>query len=78
MLPLLHKTLLNKVHNSGRASTNLQSMMNVKLSKQRLRHCYVNGLIKTIQMIPCKLDVSFMLASLYQGLRVILVYPNLW
>ena len=29
--------------------TTLQSLMNVKLSKQRFRHCYENGLIKTIQ-----------------------------
>ena len=32
--------------------TTLQSMMNVKLSKQRFRHCYENGLIKMIQTIP--------------------------
>ena len=34
------------------SDTTLQSMMNVKLSKQRFRHCYENGLIKTIQTIP--------------------------
>ena len=32
--------------------TTLQSIMNAKLSKQRFWHCYENGLIKTIQMIP--------------------------
>ena len=51
-------------------------MMNVKLSKQRFRHCYENGLISTIQMIPHNLYVSVKLTSLYCGLRLILVYPN--
>ena len=51
-------------------------MMNVKLSKQRLRHCYVNGLIKTIQTIPHNMYVSVKLTSLYCGLRLILVHPN--
>ena len=35
-----------------KVNTTLQSMMNTKLSKQRFRHCYENGLIKTIQTIP--------------------------
>ena len=35
-----------------------------------------NGLIKMIQTIPYSLYVSFKLASLYCGLRLILVYPN--
>ena len=52
-------------------------MMNIKLSKQRFRHCYENGLIKTIQTIPHNLYVSVKLTSLYCGLRLILVYPNL-
>ena len=56
--------------------TTLQYMMNVKLSKQRIRHCYENGLIKTIQTIPHNLWVSVKLISLYCGLRIILVYPN--
>ena len=47
------------------SDTTLQSMMNVKLSKQRFRHCYENGLIKTIQMIPHNLQVSVKSASLY-------------
>ena len=51
--------------------------MNVnKLSKQRFRHCYENGLIKTIKTIPHDLYVSVKLTSLYCGLRLILVYPN--
>ena len=56
--------------------TALKSLMNVKLSKQRFRHCYENGLIKTIQTIPHNLYVSVKLTSLYCGLRLILVYPN--
>ena len=56
--------------------TTLQSMMNLKLSKQRFRHCYENGLFKTIQTIPNNLHVSVKLTSLYCGLRLILVYPN--
>ena len=32
--------------------TTLQSIMNAKLSKQTFRHCYENGVIKTIQTIP--------------------------
>ena len=56
-------------------ATTLQSVMNTKLSKQRFGHCYENGLIKTIQMIPDNLYVSVKL-SLYCGLRLILVYPN--
>ena len=55
--------------------TTLQSMMNVKLSKQRFWHCHENGLIKTIRMIPHNLYVSVKLASLYYGLRLILAYP---
>ena len=51
-------------------------MMNVKLIKQRLRHCYENGLIKTIQTIHHNLYVSVKLTFLYCGLRLILVYPN--
>ena len=56
--------------------TTLQSKMNAKLSEQRFWHCYENGLIKTIQMIPHNLYVSVKLTSLYCGLRIILVYPN--
>ena len=51
-------------------------MMNVKLSKQRFRHCYENGLIKTIKTIPHNLYVRVKLTYLYCGLRLILVYPN--
>ena len=47
------------------SDTTLQSMMNVKLSKQRFRHCYENGLIKMFQMIPHNLYVSVKLTSLY-------------
>ncbi len=56
--------------------TTLQSMMNAKLSLHGFWHCHENGLIKTIQTIPHNLYVSFKLASLYCGLRLILVYPN--
>ena len=56
--------------------TTLQSMINAKLSKQRFWHCYENGLIKTIQMIPYNLYVSVKLTSLYCGLRLILIYPR--
>ena len=58
-------------------STTLQSMMNAKLSKHRFWHCYENRLIKTIQTIPHNLYVSVKLTSLYCGLRLILVYPNI-
>ena len=51
-------------------------MINTKLSKQRFRHYYENGLIKTIETIPHNLYVSVKLTSLYCGLRIILVYPN--
>ena len=50
--------------------------MNVKLSKHRFWHCFENGLIKMIQMIPQNQYVSVKLTSLYCGLRLILVYPN--
>ena len=56
--------------------TTLQSIMNAKLSLQGFWHCHENRLIKTIQMIPHNLYVSFKSASLYCGLRLILVYPN--
>ena len=56
--------------------TTLQSIMNAKLSLQGFWHCHENRLIKTIQRIPHNLYVSFKLASLYCGLRIILVYPN--
>ena len=55
--------------------TTLQSM-NAKLSEQKFWHCYENGLMKTIQMIPHILYVSVKLTALYCGLRLILVYPN--
>ena len=56
--------------------TTLQSMMNANSSPHRFWPCHENGLIKTIQTIPHNLYVSFILASLYCGLRIILVYPN--
>ena len=40
--------------------TTLQSMMNAKLSPHRFWPYHENGLIKTIQMIPYNLYVSFM------------------
>ena len=46
-------------------NTTLQSLMNTKLSKQRLLHCHENGLIKTIQKINHNLYVSVKSASLY-------------
>ena len=54
----------------------LQSKMNVKLSQHEFWHCHGNRPIKTIQMIPYSLCVSFKLTSLDCGLRLILVYPN--
>ena len=57
-------------------TTTLQSTMNAKLSPHRFWPCHENGLIKTIQMMPHNLPVSFKLTSLYCGLRIILVYPN--
>ena len=51
-------------------------MMNAKLSLHGFWHCDENGLIKTIQKIPHNIYVSFKLASLHYGLRLILVYPN--
>ena len=56
--------------------TTLQSIMNAKLSKHRFWHCHENRLIKTIQTIPHNLYVSVKSASLYWGLRLILVYPD--
>ena len=56
--------------------TTLQSIMNAKHSLHGFWHCHENGLIKTIQTIPHNKYVSFKLASLYCGLRLILVYPN--
>ena len=50
--------------------------MNTKLSPHRFWPCHENSLIKTIQMLPHNLYVSFKLTSLYCGLRIILVYPN--
>ena len=50
--------------------------MNAKLSKQRFWHCHENRLIKTIQTTPHNIYVSVKLASIYCGLRIILVYPN--
>ena len=47
-----------------------------KLFKHRFWHWHENGLIKEIQTIPHNIFVSFKLASLYCGLRLILVYPN--
>ena len=52
-------------------------MMNALLSQHRFWLCHVNELIKTILTIPHTLYVSFKLTSLYCGLRLILVYPNL-
>ena len=56
-------------------STNLQSVMNTKLSQHGFWQYHENGLIKTIQTIPHNLYVSVKLTSLYCGL-IILVYPN--
>ena len=55
--------------------TTLQSIMNAKLNQHRFWHCYENRLIKTIQMIPHNLEVSFKLTSLY-CVSLILVYAN--
>ena len=48
-----------------------------KLSEVEIWPCHDIGLIKTIQTMPHNLYVSFKLTSLYCGLRLILVYPNL-
>ena len=51
-------------------------MMNASLS-QHIGFGHENELMKTIQTIPHhNLYASFKLASLYCGLRLILVYPN--
>ena len=52
-------------------STTLQFIMNAKLSLQGFWHCHKNRLIKTIQMIPHNLYVSFKSDPLYCGLRLI-------
>ena len=69
---------LDRAKNFGQLSlrATLQSLVNAKLSHLRFWPCHENGLIKTIQMIPHNLHVSFKLTSLYCGLRIILVYPN--
>ena len=54
----------------------MQSIMNPKLSLHEFWHCHENRLTKTIQTIPRNLCVSVKLASLYWGLRLILVDPN--
>ena len=56
--------------------TTIQSMMNVKLSKQRFQIHHEIVYIMSIQMIPYNLYVRVKLTSLYRGLRLILVYPN--
>ena len=73
--PLTQKLNLS-CFNAFILNTILQSMKNVKLSPHRFWPCHEDGLIKTIQMIPHNIYVSFKLASLYCGLRLILVYPN--
>ena len=60
----------------AKGNTTLLSLMNSKHSPHRFWPCHENGLIKTIQMIPHNIHVSFKLASLYCGLRLILVYRN--
>ena len=57
-------------------STTLQSLMNTKLIPHRFWPCHENRLVKTVQTIPHNLYVSFQSASLYCGLRIILVYLN--
>ena len=53
--------------------TTLQSMMNVKLSQQRFRHCHENWLIKTIQTIPpigeCQVDFHLLWIKDYPNLQ---------
>ena len=78
-----HIRILNTVEHdfnghevNGIHGTTLQSIINAKLSKHRFWHCHENGLIKAIQTIPHNLYVSVKSASLYCGLRIILVYPN--
>ena len=46
---------INDPGTTEKQGTTLQSMMNAKLSKQRFWHCYENGLIKMVQMIPLKI-----------------------
>ena len=50
---------------AGGGTTNLQSMMNAKLSLHRFWPSHENGLIKTIQTMPHNLKVSVKSASLY-------------
>ena len=40
------------LHDELIGATTLASIMNTKLSKQRLKHCYANGLTESIQTIP--------------------------
>ena len=56
--------------------TTLTSMMNDQLNQQRIWAWHEKRLNKKISMIPHNLHVSFKSASLYCGLRLILVYPN--
>ena len=70
----LHKKVPQVLDQKGDTSlTTLQSMINVKLSKQRFGHFYENGLNKMIQTIPHNLNMSVKLTSLYCGLRLILI-----
>ena len=70
------KSVLMTWHNQGNLDLSNVRMMNTKVNQQTFWHCFENGLIKTIQMIPHNLCVSFKSASLYCGLRLILVYPQ--
>ena len=70
---IYHQSLIDR---NSLLRTTLQSMMNAKLSLHGFWHCHEKGLIRTIQLIPHNLYVSFKLAFLYCGLTIILVYPN--
>ena len=56
--------------------TTVQSIMIAKLSQHSFWHCHENRLIKMIQTILHNLYVSSKSASLYYGLRLVLVNPN--
>ena len=73
---ILQNYIINACCTGNFLCTTLQSIVNAKLSLQGFWHCHENRLIKTIQTIPHNLYVSFKSASLYCGLRLILVYPN--
>ena len=58
---------MNAATNNATLHTTRQLMMNAKFSQQRIRHCQMNRLLKTIQGIPHNLHCVFQV-----------VFPLLW